>query len=96
MHLRIYFLLSYYRRMIIPVRCFTCGKVIADKWKAYEQKVKELEDEIDKNKGEIPDDEVTFQNFENGHKGKILDSLGLHRLCCRRHMLTHVDLIDVI
>jgi len=21
--------------MIIPVRCFTCGKVLADKWEAY-------------------------------------------------------------
>lgn len=21
--------------MIIPVRCFTCGKVIGDKWTAY-------------------------------------------------------------
>ena len=22
-------------KMIIPIRCFTCGKVIADKWNAY-------------------------------------------------------------
>lgn len=21
--------------MIIPIRCFTCGKVIADKWESY-------------------------------------------------------------
>ncbi len=25
--------------MIIPVRCFTCGKVIADKWIEYEKQV---------------------------------------------------------
>lgn len=24
-----------YDRMIIPVRCFTCGKVIGNKWEAY-------------------------------------------------------------
>ena len=22
-------------RMIIPIRCFTCGKVIGNKWEAY-------------------------------------------------------------
>lgn len=27
--------------MIIPIRCFTCGKLIADKWEKYEQLVKE-------------------------------------------------------
>jgi DNA-directed RNA polymerase subunit N len=25
--------------MIIPVRCFTCGKVIGNKWKQYEHEV---------------------------------------------------------
>ncbi len=25
--------------MIIPVRCFTCGKVIADKWEAFNERV---------------------------------------------------------
>jgi DNA-directed RNA polymerase subunit N (RpoN/RPB10) len=28
--------------MIIPVRCFTCGKVVADKWRAYELRTKEV------------------------------------------------------
>ncbi|KYO41509.1 DNA-directed RNA polymerases I, II, and III subunit RPABC5 [Alligator mississippiensis] len=23
------------RRMIIPVRCFTCGKIVGNKWEAY-------------------------------------------------------------
>ncbi|MBD3228260.1 MAG: DNA-directed RNA polymerase subunit N [Candidatus Lokiarchaeota archaeon] len=25
--------------MIIPIRCFTCGKIIADKWETYEERV---------------------------------------------------------
>ncbi len=25
--------------MIIPVRCFTCGKVIADKWEEFKREV---------------------------------------------------------
>ena len=27
---------------------------------------------------------------------KVLNALGLKRYCCRKHMLTHVDLIDKI
>jgi DNA-directed RNA polymerase subunit N len=28
--------------------------------------------------------------------GKVLDALGLHRYCCRRMLLTHVDLLDEV
>ncbi|KAM9147264.1 DNA-directed RNA polymerases I, II, and III subunit RPABC5 isoform 1-T1 [Pangshura tecta] len=28
-------LLSYCKKMIIPVRCFTCGKIVGNKWEAY-------------------------------------------------------------
>lgn len=31
--------------MIIPVRCFTCGKVLADKWQFYERRCRELGDD---------------------------------------------------
>jgi DNA-directed RNA polymerase subunit N (RpoN/RPB10) len=75
--------------MIIPIRCFTCGKVLADKWQAYEKKVKEQE------KSAKTEDEV-HPNFQRNFKGEILDQLGLDRICCRRHMLSHVDLIDII
>lgn len=30
--------------MIIPVRCFTCGKVIGDKWEDFTRRVREGED----------------------------------------------------
>ena len=29
-------------KMIIPIKCFTCGKVIADKYRKYLEKVREL------------------------------------------------------
>ncbi|CAE6474544.1 unnamed protein product [Rhizoctonia solani] len=57
--------------MIIPVRCFTCGKVIGDKWEDY---VKLLRDDVT--------------------EGDAMDQLGLKRYCCRRMVLTHVDLIE--
>ncbi len=27
-------------RMIIPVRCFTCGKLVADRWEEFARRVK--------------------------------------------------------
>lgn len=30
--------------MMIPVRCFTCGKVIGDKWEAFNNRITDGED----------------------------------------------------
>ena len=35
---------------------------------------------------------VTKDLVEKAVEGEVLDSLGLHNVCCRRHMLTHVDI----
>lgn len=78
--------------MIIPIRCVTCGKVLANKWDAYQKKCAELEQKL--KEGKTAEKEV--KNFEPVMKGPILDELGLDKICCRRHMLTQVDLIDVI
>lgn len=59
--------------MIIPIRCFSCGKPIAHLWEEYEKRVA---------KGE--------------ERGKVMDSLGLERYCCRGMFLGHVDLIDTV
>lgn len=77
--------------MIIPVKCFTCGKVLADKYLYYEREVKKHK--INKN---LPLDDVIYLEKDNVKKtpeGEVMDKLGLKKLCCRRHMLTHVDII---
>ncbi len=33
--------------MIIPVRCFTCGKVLGDKWETFEDEVENGRDPKD-------------------------------------------------
>ena len=76
--------------MIIPVKCFTCGMVLADKYRYYqneERRIKLLQ-------GNSPDKVVylTKGNAEKTTEGVVLDDLGLHSVCCRRHMLTHVDI----
>jgi DNA-directed RNA polymerase subunit N (RpoN/RPB10) len=85
--------------MIIPVRCFTCGKVLADKWEYYANACKDMED-ANKTKTE-PETEKPEKNTKKGGnkpetRGELLDHLNIHRLCCRRHFLGHVDLMDVI
>jgi DNA-directed RNA polymerase subunit N len=32
------------KRLIIPVRCFTCGKVVADKFEQFKREVRQGED----------------------------------------------------
>ena len=77
--------------MIIPVRCFTCGKVMADKIDYYMKEVEKLKAE---NKGDAKD--PLFKNFDNIQTGKILDELGLTRYCCRRNLISNVDLMHII
>lgn len=57
----------------IPVRCFTCGAVVGDKWIKFAKRVEDGED-----------------------PKTVLDDLGVKRYCCRRMLLSHVDLVDEI
>ena len=75
--------------MIIPVRCMNCGNVLADKWLAYQ---KRLKDSTGTSAPVYMDGKTVPVTVE----GKALDDLGLKRYCCRKHMLTHVDLMDKI
>jgi len=74
---------------MIPIKCFTCGTLIADKYRYYKTEVSRQ-----KTKSESTDD--TYNNVEELTKtieGNVLDNLSLKNICCRRHMLTHVDII---
>ena len=73
--------------MIIPVKCFTCGKVLGDKYIYFINQVTEM-------KGEGNDSVIYFdgKNNKKTPEAKVLDDLNLKRICCRRHMLTHVDI----
>lgn len=59
--------------MIVPIRCFTCGRLIADKWEEYSRRIRQGEDPT-----------------------VVLDDMRLKRYCCRRMLLSHVDIIDDI
>ena len=57
--------------MIIPVRCFTCGKIIGNKWHRY----------------------LELLSYKKP-MAEIFQELGLNRYCCRRMIISHVDLIE--
>ena len=59
--------------MIVPVRCFSCGKPIAGLYEEFKQRTEKGED-----------------------TGKVLDSLGVKRYCCRKVLMTHANVIDDI
>lgn len=60
-------------KMIIPIRCFSCGKVVGEYYEEFEKRT---------SKGETAE--------------KVLDDLGITRYCCRRMILSNVDLMDNI
>lgn len=83
--------------MIIPIRCFTCGKVLADKWEYYTEKCKEINETNNKtNENNKDNNEVEFKNIEGNWKLKIFQELDITKMCCKRHMLSHVDLIELL
>ncbi len=56
---------------MIPIRCFTCGKLVGNLWEPYKQKLQ-----------------------QDKSANAALDELGLDRYCCRRMLISHLDLSD--
>ena len=76
--------------MIIPVKCFTCGQVLGDKFRYFQDEVRRMK--IQKGADTKKVVYLTKDNMEKTAEGTVLDNLGLTNVCCRRHMLTHVDI----
>jgi len=75
--------------MIIPIKCFTCGMVLADKYQYYCAQVRAKKMSEGLHMGDVY---LTQENYKKTPEGQVLDSIGLTKMCCRRHMLTHVDI----
>ena len=65
--------------MLTPVRCFSCGTVVAHHYETYKE---------------------SYDKFKLGEETKtpkeVLDELGLFKYCCRRMIVSQVNLIDII
>ena len=52
-----------------PIRCFTCSKVLGNKYEKFDK---------------YDDKELAFKE------------LGIERYCCRRMLISHVDMSEII
>jgi DNA-directed RNA polymerase I, II, and III subunit RPABC5 len=75
--------------MLVPIRCVSCNTVIAGKWETYLAKVNKYRKEMKQGDEMVYLTATTTKTAE----GKALDDVGLTKMCCRRHFLTHVDLL---
>jgi DNA-directed RNA polymerase subunit N (RpoN/RPB10) len=85
--------------MIIPPRCYTCGKILADKYEYYKKELirKKLSYKKDNNTDKDPlMIDISIDDVIKTVAGEIMDELGLTRICCRKVMLTSIDIIDEI
>ena len=88
--------------MIIPIRCYTCGEVLADKWIPYISAVQTEKNNSNENINsdtdllELKYLDITNPTPEKSIEGKILDELNLHKYCCRRMMLGNVHIISYL
>jgi len=77
--------------MIIPIKCFTCGMVLADKYRFYQEEVRKRK--LAKGMEDIKKVLYLTKEFsEKTVEGEVMDFIGLEKMCCRRHILTHVDI----
>ena len=86
--------------MIVPIRCFTCGKPISNtKWNEYLH----LTDEEERENTRTRLAETTIRPL--GHKSELdvkdvtaeyvaLNMLGIRKMCCRRMYLGSIDIFD--
>ena len=73
--------------MLIPMRCFTCGCLLANKHEYYRKRVEELGGD---------GNPVYFDGSKipQTPEKQAMDEMGITRLCCKKTLLTSVDLTD--
>lgn len=84
--------------MIIPIRCFTCNKVIASIYPEYKRRLAAIESKIKDGDEVDAGGETGVDASESTMLDKIelFKELGITRYCCKRHLVSNVDLIDIV
>ena len=77
------------KRMIIPIRCINCGKLLADKWEYYQRRLRDL-----KGPGYAEPTCFDGKTIPKTSEAQVFDELQLTRYCCKKTLLTHVNLIE--
>jgi len=78
--------------MIVPVRCFNCGKVFGHLWEEYLRLLEEIDvDGIERDKVRLVSDKPYMTP-----EGIAVEKLGLKRYCCRNNFISTIDLTEKI
>lgn len=80
--------------MPIPIKCFTCGKPLADVKNYYLKEVQSRRFKQNKLKENYKRDEVYNVHADEIKKqieGEVLDELGFTRICCRGCLMGFKD-----
>ena len=76
--------------MIFPIRCFTCGKLLADKWLPYSEGLQQAYDKA----ANLP--KKVSLTSEESESHKLFVKFNISRPCCRRMFLGHVDMFEML
>jgi DNA-directed RNA polymerase subunit N (RpoN/RPB10) len=77
--------------MIIPIRCFTCNNIIGSKYNKYLEIISTRKDD-----DFMLDSSTDIDKISDTIENIAFKELNIKRYCCKRHLLTHVDLMDKI
>jgi len=77
--------------MLGPIKCYSCGKVLGAMYRYFQDETRRMKGQRSDRAMEI--EYLTSDNTDKSVQGQILDSLNLRKPCCRRHLLTHVDIL---
>ena len=81
--------------MIIPVRCYSCGKILANKYDYFQNELNRKK--LAMNTTEDPlIINVNAADVKKTIAGELMDELGLTRICCRKVLLTSINIIDEV
>jgi DNA-directed RNA polymerase subunit N (RpoN/RPB10) len=83
--------------MIIPIRCMNCGFLLADKWRYYQTRVVTLRKQNPEKYGSGNEPRyIDGTSLPDTAERAVCDELLITRYCCRKHLLTHRDIIEKI
>ena len=84
--------------MIIPVRCFTCGNILASKYDKYRElkaQQKQINDILELNKF-VNAKQSNILNNDTKMCNELMKQVGLKRYCCKRHFLGQLNILEYI
>ena len=70
---------------MLPIVCFTCGKLLGEIQVPYEEDILQIENNTSLSNEEKSDE-----------KAKLLDKYHIKTYCCRSRVLTYIKLINII